>query len=90
MLIGYARVSTDDQSLSLQRDALTLDFGRLHLTQICLFPQVQTVLADNIQFPRHLSLCFAAMDHQLHRLAFEILPYLRAILLFFTVVLILL
>jgi hypothetical protein len=51
--------------------------------------QVQTVLAD-IQFSRHLPLCFAAMDHQLHRLALEFLPYLRAILLFFTVVLILL
>ena len=52
---------------------LACDFGRLHMTQICLSPQVQTVLAD-LQFPRHLRLAFAAMDHHLHRLALEILP----------------
>jgi hypothetical protein len=63
----------DDLRYFFRAFHLAFDLGRLHLTQIGLSPQVQTVLAD-IQFPRHLLLSFAAMDHQLHRLALEIFP----------------
>src|SRR6516225_6348429 len=52
---------------------LPVDLGRLLPAQISLFPQVQTVLTD-IQFPRHLPLRLTTVDHQFHRLAFELLP----------------
>jgi len=56
----------------------------LRITRLSFQWVVASVLTD-IQFPRTLPLRFAAVYHQLHRLAFEIL---RPILLFFTVALI--